>query len=56
MYELIAKLVELMAAIGDLREAKAVAEVKLKGAEDRCDLLLEAKNLWMERAMKAESK
>lgn len=52
---LTAKLVELMAAVGDLRESRAIAETKLKGAEERCVLLLEAKNLWMDRALKAET-
>lgn len=34
----------------------SAAEVALKGSEERCKLLFDAKNMWMERARKAEAK
>ena len=51
-----AKLLEVMAEIGTLKADLRVAETKLAGAEERASLLLEAKNLWMDRALKAEAK
>jgi len=50
----IAKLIELMDAISGLKQDLAVARVERDGAVERGKLLLEAKNLWMDRAVSAE--
>ncbi len=52
----IAKLIELMDAISDLKQELAVVRVERDGATERGKLLLEAKNLWMERATAAEAR
>lgn len=54
MNDLLAKIIELGAAIGELKARAAVSEVKAEGAEERAKLLLEAKNLWQDRALAAE--
>ena len=51
-----AKLLEIMAEIGNLKTDLRVAETKLTLADERASMLLEAKNLWMDRALKAEGK
>lgn len=52
---LTSKLIELTGCIGELKTRAEVAEAKLKCAEERSQLLLEAKNMWMDRALKAEN-
>ncbi len=39
----------------DLRERMEVAELELTGANERCQIILNAKNDWMARAVKAEA-
>jgi hypothetical protein len=51
-----AKLLEVMAHVGDLKARAEVAEAKQAGAEERAQLLLDAKDLWMRRALEAEKK
>jgi len=51
-----AKLLEVMAHVGDLKARAEVAEAKLAGAEERALLILDAKDLWMRRALEAEKK
>ena len=51
-----AKLLEVMAHVGELKARAEVAEAELEGAEKRAQLLLEAKDLWMWRANDAERK
>jgi hypothetical protein len=45
-----------MAHVGDLKARAEVAEAKLAGAEERALLILDAKDLWMRRALEAEKK
>ena len=54
--EFAAKLLGVMAEIGNLKTDLRVAETKLTLADERATLLLEAKNLWMDRALKAEAR
>ena len=54
--ELTAKLLEIMAEAAIMKIDLRVAETKLAGAEERASLLLEAKNFWMDRALKAEAR
>ena len=54
--EFAAKLLEIMAEVAILKIDLRVAESKLAGSEERVSLLLEAKNLWMDRALRAEGK
>ena len=51
-----AKLLEVMAEVSELKGDLRVAETKLAASEERSTILLEVKNLWMDRALKAEAR
>lgn len=53
-FKLASQMVELSVAAMELRTRADVAEARLKGAEERSQLLLDAKNMWMDRAIAAE--
>lgn len=49
---------QLMELIGEIHRGRSMAmlaEARLEAAQQRCELILEAKNLWMDRALKAEA-
>lgn len=48
------QIIELTDLIGKLKTRAEVAEVQAQGANNRAQLLLESKDLWMARALKAE--
>lgn len=50
------QLLEITAAIGEIKTRAEVAEAKLAAAEERAKLILDAKDLWMRRALEAEKK
>jgi hypothetical protein len=49
-------LIEIVSEIEKLKSRALVAEVLQKGAEDRAKLLIEAKDMWMQRALEAEKR
>ena len=54
MNELLVAVLELRSAAEGWKAKALIAEVELKGAIERSQMILEAKNMWMERALAVE--
>ena len=54
--DFVKQLMEMTVAVMELKAHVELAETKHRGAEERARLMLDAKDLWMRRALEAEKK